>query len=111
MTLARTLHRLRREKANAWHDRSLWDQLLRAAVSVPANIAEGASRASPREFAHFLSIAAGSTAELHTLLDLAVAGGLLSHEDGRFAIAEAIAVHRMCAALRARVNTIAARHG
>ena len=42
------------------------DQISRAAVSIPSNIAEGAERNSPREFRQFLGYAKGSSGELRT---------------------------------------------
>jgi four helix bundle protein len=49
----------------------LTSQVRRAAVSVAANIAEGAGRNSSREFAYFLSNAQGSASELATELLIA----------------------------------------
>ena len=48
----------------------LSDQMRRAAISIPSNIAEGQRRNSDKEFIHFLSISRGSAAELQTQLIL-----------------------------------------
>jgi four helix bundle protein len=50
---------------------ALGDQMRRAAISIPANIAEGQARRHSKEFLQHLSIAKGSLAELHTLLTVA----------------------------------------
>ena len=58
----------------------LTSQLRRAAVSIPANIAEGAARRSNKEFAHFLSNSQGSTSEVETELLIAFRLGYLSED-------------------------------
>ena len=67
---------------------ALGDQLRRAAVSIPANIAEGQARQHPKEFVQHLTIAKGSLAEVHTLL--IVAQRLNYLEPARFAELEAM---------------------
>ncbi|MGC4192773.1 MAG: four helix bundle protein [Thermomicrobiales bacterium] len=56
-------------------------QLTRAVVSIPANIAEGWTRESPKERAHHLSIAHGSASETETLLTLCEEIGWFPEED------------------------------
>ena len=58
----------------------LGTQLCRAAVSVASNIAEGSSRTSGRDQAHFSQIAYGSLMEVLCQLDVACELGYLSHE-------------------------------
>lgn len=59
----------------------LADQLRRAAVSIPSNIAEGTSRVSDKEFAHFLHISLGSAFEVETQLLIAQELGYISEEN------------------------------
>jgi four helix bundle protein len=56
---------------------SLSDQMRRAAVSIPSNIAEGQDRNSPKVFINFLAIARGAKAELGVQLRICVRVGYL----------------------------------
>ena len=59
---------------------ALADQMRRAVISVPSNIAEGLSRTAPKEQAHFLDISYGSLMELDCQLDLCNDLGYVSLE-------------------------------
>ena len=56
----------------------LCDQLARAVVSIPSNIAEGNGRNSKSDFARFLSIARGSLYETMTQLEIAKRQGYIN---------------------------------
>lgn len=58
----------------------LTQQLRRAAVSVPSNLAEGAARHTTQEFIRFVATARGSLAEIETQILLAQTFGYLSAE-------------------------------
>ena len=58
----------------------LADQLRRAAVSIPSNIAEGSSRTSEAEFAHYLEYSIGSCLEVETQLEIAKRRDYISEE-------------------------------
>jgi four helix bundle protein len=62
----------------------LTNQIRRAAVSIPSNIAEGAGRNSTKEFLQCLYISVGSLAELETQLILAVEIGYVKQIEGLF---------------------------
>ena len=62
---------------------ALSDQIRRAVVSIPSNIAEGNGRASYRDYAHFLAIARGSLYETMTQLDIAQELGYIGGDDSQ----------------------------
>ena len=82
----------------------LQNQMIRAAISVPANIAEGAGRKGDREFRRFVRIAFGSASELEYHLLLARDLGLVpvaAHDRLSSAAAE---VKRMLTGLAATLS-------
>lgn len=64
-------------------DFALKDQIRRAAISIPSNIAEGYERDGSRELLQFLSNAKGSCGEVRAQLALAADQGYLSADDER----------------------------
>ena len=79
-------------------------QLIRAAISIPANIAEGHMRGTRKDYANFISIARGSTAELETLLMLAMRSELAAPEQLQKCLEKAEEVGRRLSALRGKLS-------
>ena len=71
MEFAETVYKVQR-KLPREETYGLGDQIRRAVVSIPSNIAEGCGRETDADFQRFLSIARGSLFEVRTQLDLAV---------------------------------------
>lgn len=78
---------------------ALVDQMRRAAVSIASNIAEGSSRSSSIEFAHFLEISLGSAYETETQLEIAKVRGYIDD-----ALSDVILSHLW--SIEKRLNTL-----
>ena len=81
----------------------LKEQMLRSALSIPSNIAEGCERNSKAEFRRFINIAKGSAAELRTQVYIAIEIGVLKKESIEKFIEELKAITKM---LQALINSL-----
>jgi four helix bundle protein len=81
----------------------LKEQMLRSALSIPSNIAEGCERNSKAEFKRFINIAKGSAAELRTQVYIAIETGILKKESIEKFIEELKTITKM---LQALVNSL-----
>jgi four helix bundle protein len=84
---------------------ALGDQITRAAISVPSNIAAGSGRGSNKEFKRFLSIALGSAYELDTQIRLARDLGLMTGDSASRHLREVDEIERMLHRLRTNTET------
>ena len=82
---------------------ALCDQLRRAAVSVPSNIAEGMGRFSIKERAHFIEIAYGSLLETNCQLEIASKLGYIGEKELITIDNECAELARMLSGLRASI--------
>jgi len=77
----------------------LKSQIRRAAVSIPANIAEGSGRHSDKDFVRFVRIARGSASEVECLVPLAAEVGLIPSAISRQIDIDVSEVRKMLAGL------------
>ncbi|MGH7695066.1 MAG: four helix bundle protein [Gemmatimonadaceae bacterium] len=82
----------------------LASQIRRASRSVPANIAEGCSRSSNRDFANFLQIAIASASELEDYLHFAQDVDMLFPNEAALLREQTVEVRRMLYGLLKRVQ-------
>src|SRR2546425_9482172 len=86
----------------------LGSQLRRAAISIPANIAEGNARGNPPEYLYFCRVARGSLGEVRYLLRFAFDVELLNREEYSQLVAGYDRVGKMLYAL---IRTLKGRRG
>jgi four helix bundle protein len=83
----------------------LTNQIRRSAVSIAANIAEGRTRGSKKEFSRFLRIALGSGAELEALLILAGKMSYLNNHQWQLLISNLVEIMKILHGIHRRLNT------
>jgi four helix bundle protein len=105
MTLAKRIYQITRNFPSDERF-GLTNQLRRASVSVPSNLAEGQAPFGPGEFARFISIAMGSVAEIETQLLLSADLGYVGSEASSQLLAELETTGKM---LRGLAKSIARR--
>jgi four helix bundle protein len=81
----------------------LRSQITRAAVSVPANIAEGQARATAKDFANFLTVARSSLHETETVLAIAVRRKFVTPEEAEPAFGLSCEISKILIVLRRRL--------
>lgn len=79
-------------------------QIIRCSTSIPANIAEGNARGTRKDYAHFVSIARGSAAELETFLIMIRRLDLAPGDQIENLLRQTEEVGRMLTALRSRLS-------
>ncbi len=82
----------------------LTNQIRRAAVSIPSNIAEGQARQSKADFRNFLSIARASRAEVETQLTIAVRLQYATEAETKLAFSLLTEIQKMLAVLLKRLQ-------
>jgi four helix bundle protein len=84
---------------------SLRNQIFRAAMSIPANIAEGRRQKSEKEFARFLGYALNSSSELEYHLIVAKDTKVITNADFVSLVTQTITVRKMLYGLLKRIST------
>ena len=85
-------------------DYGIKDQMLRASVSIPSNIAEGSERKTIPDFQRFINIAQGSAAELKTQIYISKEINIFSDSDTKKLIQELTSISKMLQSLHSSLN-------
>jgi len=88
------------KKYPSYEQYALCDQLRRAAISIPSNIAEGMGRTAIKERIHFLEISYASMMEVLCQLDISQSIGYISEQELALAESQADHLSRIMSGLR-----------
>ena len=83
---------------------ALGDQMRRAVVSVPSNIAEGTAKISPKEQFHFLEIAYGSLMEIMCQLEIAFDLGYISQAQFHQSEEMVVMIYKMLSSMQSTLK-------
>lgn len=81
------------------------NQMRRASVSIPSNIAEGYERSTQKEYANFLTIARASRAELETQIYICIRQGYFKREDAETALSLCTEIKRILTTILLKITT------
>ena len=84
---------------------ALSDQLRRAVISIPSNIAEGTAKASPKEQFHFLEIAYGSLMEIMCQLEISYDLGYIDQVQLRQSEEEIVMIYKMLSSMQSTLKS------
>ena len=84
---------------------ALSDQLRRAVISIPSNIAEGTAKASPKEQFHFLEIAYGSLMEIMCQLEISYDLGYIDQVQLRQLEEEIVMIYKMLSSMQSTLKS------
>ncbi|TRX72333.1 four helix bundle protein [Carboxylicivirga sp. M1479] len=82
----------------------LTNQIRRASVSIPSNIAEGFGRKSDGDFTRFLSIALGSNYEVQTQIEISCNIGILDKKEISGLLSELVEIEKMLKSLKSKLK-------
>ena len=84
---------------------ALSDQMRRAVISIPSNIAEGTSKASPKEQFHFIEIAYGSLMEIMCQAEIAFDQHYINQDDLSLIEEKIVSIYKMLSSMQSTLKS------
>ena len=84
---------------------ALCDKMRRAVISIPSNIAEGTSKASPKEQYHFIEIAYGSLMEIMCQTEIAFDQHYVTQDDLSLIEEKVVSIYKMLSSMQSTLKS------